>query len=76
MSQAKLKALLKERDITGAQLSRECGITQSTVYNIIAGRQYVWPKWRRKISEYLEVPQEELFDLSENYPTTEEEAEP
>lgn len=54
--------ILKERKISKLQLALKCQITPSDLYSAINGKRPFYPKWRQKISRYLEVEEQILFD--------------
>lgn len=54
--------ILKERNISKLQLSMKCEIACSDLYLAIKGKHPFYPKWRKRISEYLEVDEQILFD--------------
>lgn len=60
--QIKLKEVLKERHLSAYRLAMDCHIATTNIYNCLNGKQYIYPKWRSVISEYLEIPEEELFE--------------
>lgn len=59
--QTKLKEILRERNITAYRLAKDCKINQTIVYNCLNGKQHIYPKWKKIISEYLALPEEEIF---------------
>lgn len=61
VKQEKLKGILAERGISAYRLAKDCGIASQNIYNCLSGKQYVYPKWRQKISEYLGLSEEEIF---------------
>lgn len=60
--QIKLKEVLKERRLSAYRLAMDCHIATTNIYNCLNGKQYIYPKWRKAISEYLKLPEEELFE--------------
>ncbi len=64
-TQTKLKALLEERKITAYALSKGCGIAPNIVYQIMNGKIYAYKGWRERISNYLGVPEEDIFIVDE-----------
>lgn len=56
-----LLKVLNERGISKLQLALKCQISPSDLYNAINGNRPFYPKWRKKISEYLEVDEQTLF---------------
>lgn len=57
-----LLKVLNEKGISKLQLALKCQISPSDLYNAINGNRPFYPKWRKKISEYLEVDEQILFD--------------
>lgn len=62
MEEKKLKRILKEKGITAYRLAMECHIATPDMYMAINGKKPMFPKWRKAISEYLNVPEQELFE--------------
>lgn len=56
-----LLKVLNERGISKLQLALKCQISPSDLYNAINGNRPFYPKWRKRISEYLEVDEQTLF---------------
>ena len=57
----KLIETLHERNISRLQLAMKAGIPPSDLYAAMSGKRYFYPGWRRKIAEYLEMDESELF---------------
>jgi predicted transcriptional regulator len=53
--------VLKERNLSKLQLALETKIAPADLYCAINGKKPFYPAWRRRISEYLKVSEEELF---------------
>ena len=53
---------LNEKGISRLQLALKCQISPSDLYSAINGNKPFYPKWRKRISEYLEVDEQTLFD--------------
>ena len=51
--QRKLKEILKQRGISAYRLAIDCHIATTNIYNCLNGKQYMYPKWRKTIAEYL-----------------------
>lgn len=67
MKQEKLKAILEEMNISVYRLAKECKINVSDLYSGVNGRKVIYPKWRKAISEYLNMSEADLFEgLEEN----------
>ena len=58
----KLKTLLYERHITRNRLAKLSDITPSDLYTALDGKKPMYPNWKKRISEALDVPEEELFE--------------
>ena len=65
LKQTKLKAILKERGITPYKLAKDCGIAHNIVYCVLNGKLYPYPAWKAKVSNYLGIPEEDLFIVDE-----------
>lgn len=57
----KLKTILKERDIKPAEFARETNIPVNIMYNLVNGKQYPYPGYKKKVSEALDMDPDELF---------------
>lgn len=62
----KLVDVLIERNISKLQLALKVGITPSDLYCALNGTKPFYPKYKRKISEYLQIDEAELFAESED----------
>lgn len=62
----KLKAVLKERDLSVNKLSFGAMISPSDPSTVLSGKKPMYPNWRKRICEYLQLPEEELFEDGEN----------
>lgn len=60
-----LKKEMKKQNITGYRLSQLTGISSSDLYNAIAGKKPMFPGWKKRISEALNVPMADLFEEDE-----------
>lgn len=60
MERIEIKAILSERKIRQSEMARQVGITRQCLCDILSGRLKGW-KYRRRISQYLGVPEEILF---------------
>ena len=58
----KVAEALLEKGWTRNRLSVEAGISSSEIYTSLSGQRPMFPGYRRKISEALGVPEEDLFD--------------
>ena len=57
----KLLDVLKERNISKLQLALNAGITPSDLYCAFHGTKPLYPKYKRKISEFLQIDEAVLF---------------
>ena len=58
----KLRAELKKRGISVNKLSFMSNIAAADLYSMLKGKKVMFPNWRKRISEALGVPADELFD--------------
>lgn len=61
MKQNQLKEILQREKKTQFWLSRETGITCPDLSQVMNGKRYCFPGWRKKISQALDIPEEEIF---------------
>lgn len=61
-----LRARLNEKGITVYRLAQLTGIAAPDLYTALGGKKPLYPGWRRRIAEALEVPEEFLFSEDEN----------
>ncbi|WP_113675257.1 helix-turn-helix domain-containing protein [Vallitalea guaymasensis] len=52
---------LLEKKKSQLQLARETKIAPSDLNNVIKGKRYCYPGWRKRISQALDVKEEDLF---------------
>jgi hypothetical protein len=57
----KVNDVLKERNISKAQAARLANIPQNDFYQATNGKRSFFPAWRRRLSEALNMPENELF---------------
>ena len=57
----KLLDVLRERNISKLQLALNAGITPSDLYCALNGKKPFFPKYKRKIAEFLQIDEAELF---------------
>ena len=57
----KLLDVLKERNISKLQLALNAGISPSDLYCALNGTKPFYPKYKRKISEFLQIDEAVLF---------------
>lgn len=70
MSILRLKEILKEKGVTGKDLSHEIGISETAMSNIVKGQSLPRQEVLIQIAEVLDVDIRELF-----YPTKQDDAE-
>ena len=61
MKYKNLMTVLHDRSITPYRLAKDCHISTSDIYQVLSGKKPMFPKWRRAISEYLNVNENALF---------------
>lgn len=57
----KLKEILAEKEISQNQLARGAEMPQSAVNMIVNAKLVPYPGYRKKISEFLGLPENEVF---------------
>lgn len=57
----RLKEILEEKGISQRKLSIDAGIASQDVNQAINGKKPFFPGWRKRISDALGVPEEDLF---------------
>lgn len=57
----KLNKILREKSISVNQLSFKAQISSPDLYQALSGKRPMFPAWRRRIAEALEVSEAELF---------------
>lgn len=60
--QTKLKTKLEELNITAYRLAKITGITTTDVYALKNGKKPAFEGWKKRISEALGIPINELFE--------------
>lgn len=58
----KLKNVLEEKGISKYRLAKKSNIASPDLYSALSGKKVLYPNWKKRISEALEVPEEELFE--------------
>ncbi len=58
----KLEEILKEKQISKLQLALCTRITPSDLYSAFNGKKPFFPKWKRKIANFIQVDEAELFN--------------
>ena len=56
-----LLKVLEERKMSKLQLAMNTGIAPHYLYNAINGKMPFYPKYKKAISEYLQIDEQELF---------------
>ena len=56
-----IKEAVRERGMSMADLARAVGIQPMTLRHVIGGFTDSWPALRRRIAEYLQMPEDVLF---------------
>ena len=62
----KLRTVLKERGLSVNKLSFGAEISPSDLSSVLSGKKPMFPNWKKRICEFLELPEEELFEDGEN----------
>lgn len=57
-----LLEILETKGISKLQLACKCGMATTDLYSAINGNKPFYPKWRKSISNFLEVDEELIFD--------------
>ena len=57
----KLKSIMAEQNISANKLSMKSGISSPDIYCILNGKKPFYPNWRKRVSEALNVPEEDFF---------------
>lgn len=62
-----LRKILNEKGITPYKLAKCVGMAPPDMYACLNGHKSFFPKWRRNIANYLEMPEYEIFqEVSDN----------
>lgn len=61
MAYEKLKKEIEKRGLPKCALAMKCGINPSALYNALNGKTAMWPKYKKSISDFLGMSEEELF---------------
>jgi transcriptional regulator with XRE-family HTH domain len=61
MKENNLKEYRKKQCISQLKLSYMANIAPGTISNIENGKIYVYPGWKKRISEALKIPESVLF---------------
>jgi lambda repressor-like predicted transcriptional regulator len=57
----KIRCLCKKKNMSIAAMMRSANMHSCDFYQAVNGKKPFFPAWRRRISEVLEMPEEELF---------------
>ena len=57
-----LSEILKKRNISKLQLALCTQITPSDLYSAMNGKKPFYPKWRKKIADYMQIDEKVLFE--------------
>lgn len=58
----KLKNTLKEKGISVYRLSQLSKIASPDLYSALSGKKAMYPNWKKRIADALELPEDELFE--------------
>ena len=62
----KLLTVLKEKNLSKLQLALKAGIAPSDLYCALNRKKPFYPMWKNRISEYLQISEDELFGEGAN----------
>lgn len=57
----KLLTVIDEKGISRYRLAKMASITPQDLYAVFSGKRIMFPSWRKRICEALEMTEEELF---------------
>jgi predicted transcriptional regulator len=57
----KINEVIKEKGYTKSRVAVMANIPQNDFYQATNGKKSFFPAWRKRCSEVLEIPEEELF---------------
>ena len=60
-----LQQILKEREMSRLQLALKSNIAPSDLYSALSGKKPIYPGWKKRIAECLQVDEAELFGDSD-----------
>lgn len=63
-----VRVIRKKKGIRGAELARRTGIAEPDISRLERGQALVHPGWRKRISEVLGVPEQDLFPSGNGLP--------
>lgn len=58
----KLKKKLAEEGITKYRLAKMTNITPQDIYSLLHGKKPLYPNWRKRIAEALNMAEADLFE--------------
>lgn len=61
----KVKEMLNTKGLKRYTLAKRANITPSDLYSALKGERPMFPNWKKRIAEVLDVPEEVLFPESE-----------
>lgn len=61
MNKVKIEKVLKEKNLSKMQAALLSGISPADFYQALNGKKPFFPKWRKQLSETLNIAEEELF---------------
>ncbi len=56
-----LRIIREKKGLSQLALSRISGVPGNVISNLELGKVYPYPGWRKKLSQALELPEEEVF---------------
>ena len=62
MFRERIRAELKQRNMSVRQLAIKSDIIPQALYAAINGKVEFWPGWKKKVADALEMSVEELFE--------------
>lgn len=57
----KLIKILEERGLTKYRLAKMSNISTQDLYTVLKGHKPLYPNWRKRIAEALDIPEDFLF---------------
>lgn len=61
----RLREIITKKGITTNKLARITNIASQDLYNAYKGRKRIYPNWKKRIAEALEMPEEIIFEEGE-----------
>lgn len=65
MKYKKFYSVLKDKGLSVNKAASLCGIHSQSIYTALKGKSPLYPGWRNRLADLLEVPVEELFPEEE-----------